>query len=140
MALVPPLSVSLICDRLSESLVSRLPARFEGGGEFADALVKHRGDAADGGIEFFLEEPCAKIEIHHRIISARLERLIEGRTLFVQRGIERGEGLLETCGDRLLAGKQAVGDFTGAGDKGFVELAGALAESCVELFGVGVER
>jgi hypothetical protein len=35
---------------------------------------------------------------------------------------------------------EAVGDFAGAGDQGFVELAGALAESRVELFGVGVER
>ncbi len=105
-----------------------------------EAFVEGGGQLADRRLQFFLEEAAAQVEIHDRVVSAGAQALAEMCALFVERGIERCKHVLKTAGDRALADTQAFVEVTGTGNQRFIELARALIEGCIQLFGVGVER
>ena len=120
--------------------VERADAVFEGFGEFGNAVVEDRRQLIDRGLQPFLEEPRAKVEIHDGVVDARLQRLAEAGALFLDRAVELGEHVVQRSCQRAVAAGQGIVDVAGTGDQGFVELLGALVEGGVQALGILVER
>ncbi|MCY1298488.1 hypothetical protein D9M70_479780 [compost metagenome] len=105
-----------------------------------EALVEGGRELADGSLQLFFEEAAAQVQIHDRIVGAGTQALTEACAFLVERGVERGEDMIEAAGDRLLADAETFVQVTRAGDQRLVELACAVVQCRVQPFGAGVER